>query len=84
MIDKNVHFNGYLTKFLGRNGTFKCSGVSVDQYDSIQDRPFIEIKPVTSKDVTGRSFIQIPMSHLGEFIKALTEIETEWMDQEQQ
>ncbi len=86
MIKKTFKFDGYHSKFLGRNGSFKCSGLSLGQFESPfeGERPFIEIRPITSKGQPGKCFIEVPISHMRELINALTEIETEWIDKEQE
>ena len=84
MISKSINFDGYLSLSLGQNGITKCSGVSVNQYDSLLDteRPFIEIRPITSRNKPASCFIRIPLSHIRELNNTLTEIETEYIDKE--
>ena len=80
---ERINFNQNLTKFHGRNGIFKCSGLTFNWYESLDENeaPFIEICPITSRGLTGRCFIRVPISHIREIINTLTKIETELHDE---
>ena len=56
------------TKFLGRNGQFKCKGFTMFKY-----RDAVRIHPITSRGRDGRCFIEVDGSDLGDFIRALKE-----------
>jgi hypothetical protein len=57
------------TTFLGRNGTFKASGLDITAGDE-----GVLLQPVTSKGMPGRSYIAIPMENLDELIAELRRI----------
>jgi hypothetical protein len=68
------------TAFLGRNGYFKSTGVSIYKDDSTvwfdaspetKPVPRIILEPITSRGVTGRCCIEIPLEAIPKFIKAL-------------
>jgi len=65
-------------QFLGRNGVFKCTGINLTKSPltnpKLEDTPYVTIAPITSRDITGRSMIQIPFENIPELIKALQEI----------
>ena len=52
-----MKFKEQTTKFLGRNGTFNCTGLAITGNDYTKT---LTIEPITSKDVTGRCYIEIP------------------------
>jgi len=56
------------TGYLGRNGSFKCNGLSIYHGN---DEVFLE--PITSKGKIGRCYIRIPKDKLKDFVAALTE-----------
>ena len=57
-------------EFLGRNGRFKCTGVSLS--NSFEGD--IVIEPITSKGLVGRSMIEIPKENLNELIDELKKL----------
>ena len=70
---KRINFNT-LTQFLGRNGTGKCSGITVNVNPSLSYDPnnkTIEIAPITSKGLTGKCYIKIPRANVQELIDTL-------------
>jgi hypothetical protein len=54
------------TSFLGRNGEFKSVGITVEQ-----NLNNINIRPITSRNLTGRAKIAIPIESLPKLIKIL-------------
>jgi hypothetical protein len=62
---KNLAFNRHVT-FTGRNGTMKCAGVELMEFD---DR--VQISPITSKGDVGRCDIDIPKENVPALIEAL-------------
>lgn len=62
-----------MTSFLGRNGMFKCTGVNVIRADFNNEKPYITIAPITSKEVIGKCMIRIPVENIPELIKLLQE-----------
>ena len=56
------------TQFLGRNGTFKCTGMVVGVQNDI-----IFLEPITSKGKTGRGCLEVPVEHADSLIAALRE-----------
>lgn len=64
--EETIKFNRTV-QFLGRNGGFKCTGVSVI---TTQDNS-VMIEPITSKGEIGRSFIEIPIENIEVFINTL-------------
>lgn len=54
------------TEFLGRNGTYNCTGFS---FTEITDA--VWVSPITSKDLIGRCRIEIPKEDLGKFCSHL-------------
>lgn len=52
--------------FTGRNGTFKCIGVNINNW-----HPDIAIIPITSKDKSGHCCIEIPKEELSNFVDLL-------------
>lgn len=65
--------NGLITRFLGRNGVGKCSGVEV--YYSDWDNT-VTLSPYTSKGEIARCSITIPASEVKGLIEALKEVTT--------
>lgn len=75
---------------LGRNGFMWCNGLDIDTYalskyykeqeeiKSSKIPPFIAIRPINSKEHTGRCYIEIPMYKLPQLIIVLEEIYKEW------
>ena len=69
----------HTTNFLGRNGMFKCTGLSVWTYEkhSFEDKgpvkivPMVWIEPWTSRKTVGRCFIEIPAEDLPRLIEVL-------------
>lgn len=66
MILKKIYFDKTV-QFEGRNGTFKCSGITLQEDD---DR--ITIFPITSKDKIGRGMIEIPLESIEEVSSELS------------
>jgi len=60
-----IKFSRMLT-FLGRNGTFKSSGMEISQ-----DGNDIDLYPLTSRGDTGRSRISIPLEDVPALIAEL-------------
>jgi hypothetical protein len=58
------------TYFLGRNGYFKQQGIDV--FDTGYN---IELRPITSKGLIGRSVLTIPKEEFGGFMKVLKTFE---------
>ena len=56
------------TTFLGRNGEFKCSGLSVASFSD-----YVLIEPITSKGEVGRCSIRIPVESIGGLCRLLKE-----------
>jgi hypothetical protein len=65
-MEKTIKFDRTV-QFLGRNGGFKCTGVSA--LATSDDTLMIE--PITSKGDVGRCFIEIPIENVSAFINAL-------------
>lgn len=63
MID--IKFNR-IVHFTGRNGHFKCGGITV-----IDNNNDITFMPLTSKGVNGNAAIDIPKEHVNDLIKSL-------------
>jgi len=59
------------TKFLGRNGYFKCTGLFVTENPNGE----VWIEPITGKDEVGRCRIEIPVEALTEVIASLNGID---------
>lgn len=60
------------TQFLGRNGCFKSTGVSVGRLYNGDDK--IKIEPITSKDKPARCYVYIPQEDIPELIETLKEL----------
>lgn len=65
-----------MTTFLGRNGTFKCTGLIISGYHDAE-KPVINIQPVTSYAKPGRARISFPMKDVDKVIKNLVKIKEE-------
>ena len=63
----NWNDDGY---FLGRNGMFKCKGLSI--YTFINGN--IEISPITSKGKEGRYWIEVPGKEIPNILQFLSKI----------
>ena len=79
---KKIKFNT-LTEFIGRSGTGKCSGLILNadlsmSYD--QKNKTIEICPITSKGLTGKCSIKVPLNHVQELIDTLQVLQSELGD----
>lgn len=61
-----------LTRFLGRNGYFKCIGINTCRID-LDDGSHVMISPITSRRLIGRCKIDIPVEDIPEVIKQLQE-----------
>lgn len=59
-----------LVNFIGRNGMFKQSGISVVQHD----RKNVSLIPFTSKNVIGNCFVEIPLEDVPSVIAALKKV----------
>ena len=55
--------------FFGRNGTGRCTGIEVFDYDGV-----VSLTPFTSKDRLARCEIAVPASALSELINALEKV----------
>lgn len=64
-MNKQIHFTR-TTSFLGRNGCFKATGLTIFKLDDV-----LQIYPVTSKDKLGKCNICIPQSSVPELIDTL-------------
>ena len=64
----DIKFNR-IVHFTGRNGHFKCSGITV-----IDNNTDITLLPLTSKGLQGNSMIDIPKEHIDELIDALNKM----------
>lgn len=53
--------------FLGRNGTFKATGLEIREFNRI-----INLSPITSQHKLASCFVQIPIEDIPTIIKALT------------
>jgi hypothetical protein len=60
------------TSFLGRNGEFKSIGIDVERFN---DNVIIE--PITSRNLTGRAKIVIPVESISRLIKILKKLKKE-------
>jgi hypothetical protein len=60
------------TTFLGRNGEFKSIGLNIYPLEDI-----ISIRPITSRGLTGRARICIPVESLPKLIKILKKLRKE-------
>jgi len=60
------------TSFLGRNGEFKCKGISIASIGTPKPE-YILIEPITSKDTIGRCSIRIPAKEIDTFCNLLKE-----------
>ena len=61
------------TSFLGRNGEFKSIGLNITQFGD----DVINITPITSRNLTGRAKIVIPVESLPKLIKILKKYKKE-------
>jgi hypothetical protein len=60
--------------FFGRNGVSKCHGVSIIRADSLNnDTPVVRVYPITSRNIDGRGWIEIPVAEAFKFIRAIGE-----------
>lgn len=63
------------TDFLGRNGSFQCTGLSIHRINPSLSKflgsNHITIFPITSKNKIGRCFIVIPQENVSEVCAAL-------------
>jgi len=66
--------NDQHTHFVGRNGCFKCSGITVQTTDGDN---LLGLEPLTSRGFTGRCCIEIPASAIDGLIAALQEAKRE-------
>jgi len=71
----NITWKDKKTLFLGRNGTFKCTGVIIQEmlYFPKDKSAFntLEIAPLTSIGKIGRCTIDIPIESIPELIENL-------------
>ena len=58
-------------EFLGRNGQFIQKGMTIMDYDDLEK---IELSPITSKDLIGKCFIQVPYKNIRELRDELDRI----------
>lgn len=61
------------TKSLGRNGEMVTTGLEIHRH-LWNDGQTLSISPVTSRDLTGRCSIEIPVADIPQLVKALTEL----------
>jgi hypothetical protein len=59
-------------EFLGRNGHFKCAGITVTATPT-----YVCLMPITSKKAQGRAFIDVPMEDVDSLIAALQKAKSE-------
>lgn len=64
-----------VTTFLGRNGMFKATGVSIGHSWDNGERT-VMLEPVTSKDTIGRCWIEMPEKDIPKLITELQRIIT--------
>ena len=57
------------TKFLGRNGSFRCTGFAFSE----EQRGITSIYPITSKNMLAQCRIEVPEEDLGKFCALLRE-----------
>jgi len=74
-----ILWKGENTWFLGRNGTFKCSGISVLPVLSMirshgDNGGIVLLEPITGKGVIGRATIAVEAESLPMLIQTLQEI----------
>lgn len=74
----NIKFNRP-TRFLGRNGLFKATGISVWKVDQGHE---IYLEPITSKGKIGRCSIILPFDSIDEVIEALSKIDLDNLNRE--
>ncbi len=72
MVTNRIKFN-YNRTFLGRNGGFHQSGLEITNIDTAT-YPSILLEPITSKNKTGRCFMEIPKENIQELIDILEKI----------
>jgi hypothetical protein len=74
-----IKWKDKITSYLGRNGTAKCIGLSLIEYDNVHDSgKVINITPINSRNDNGRCNIDIPKDHVIE--TALLLIKTAGLD----
>lgn len=56
------------TRFMGRNGSYKCKGMYIAENVST-----IDLCPITSKGEVGNCYITIPKEDIAKFIEKLQE-----------
>jgi hypothetical protein len=61
------------TEFLGRNGTFRCAGIEVQECSA--SARTILLCPITSKGIEGRCWIEMPKDDIPALIDALKELQ---------
>jgi len=59
-----------LSRFLGRNGCFKCSGFEFEKVN-LSYRSFIGVYPKTGKGFRARCFIEVPIDEVKKFSRNL-------------
>lgn len=69
-----ILFN-HVYQFEGRNGTFKCLGIAINDYET-----YITILPITSKGEIGRCMIDIERDKIDELIQVLNTIKNDIQD----
>jgi len=59
-----------ISRFLGRNGCFSCSGFVFEKVD-LSYRSFIRVYPKTGKGFRARCFIEVPIEEVKKFSRNL-------------
>lgn len=67
-----------LTRFLGRNGMFRCSGVAVCGEVDVVNEPGVQqaivvLEPLTGQGNIGRARLEIPVNKIDKVIEGLKE-----------
>jgi len=67
-MNEQIDWKEKTTSFTGRNGTFKCTGIDLVEFD---DNKKLIIHPITSKNAIGNCNIIIPTEKIPELIEKL-------------
>ena len=70
MKSKKIYFSKQ-TRFIGRNGYFKCIGLELTKYDG---ENIIYVEPITSKNKLGNCQLEIPLEDIDLFIDTLKDL----------
>lgn len=72
-----IFYLSQTTESLGRNGMMKTTGIQLLRTHFFNDGKTIRIYPITSKNRSGRCFIEIPTEDIPKLIEGLkTEMES--------